>query len=369
MKVYVLVIFASLFLWLESCSPLKSNLGGSGQFLPAFPLLQSGIVHKYYLHFDGIDSQEPASTIEYRSYTITATREVLQQHYDPAFQQTRSRLFALEENKLFLRSEQQYFKNDTIRYDITQPVFLFLGQESPSFQKTNGATTWTRTQTSTRDTLLPEGKALIVDGVLVTQKSVDGDTLQTESAFREVYVAGMGLFEATLVSAEGTTTIELVEQMPMHQFMELANHDIKRVGFIDPSDGILPGGNFKLCDSPDDIVDYYNGDPDAGFKGGKYALWKELQPQIDTTLLAEESGYLTIRFVINCTGKTGWFVTEMADLDYNEKVFPPALVQHLGQLLADLDAFQPTIVRGRARDAYAYLTFKLDHGSIIDLLP
>ena len=127
--------------------------------------------------------------------------------------------------------------------------------------------------------------------------------------------------------------------------------------------------SFNPCDKSNKILDYYNTTPYAAFKEGNFELKQVVQKNLNTELLNKESGYLVFRFVINCEGEAGWFTTEEYDLDFQPKQFNKSLRSHLLDVLIGTGPWQPGILNGNSRDAYAYISFKLKNGEIIEILP
>ena len=168
---------------------------------------------------------------------------------------------------------------------------------------------------------------------------------------------------------KGKANIELVKQFHWKDFKAMANSAPKRVAYINPAKRIDRNSNFSPCENSNKIHDYYNGTPHAGLRTGKRGWQKLFQQKGNSSNASKESGYLTFRFVINCEGKTGWFTTEEADLDFQPKEFPPELVQHYFDIIEKVDDWRPVVIRQKAADAYAYLTLKLKDGELIDILP
>lgn len=155
----------------------------------------------------------------------------------------------------------------------------------------------------------------------------------------------------------------------MIEFDQMKAEKPERVAYIQPETTLDNPTDFTTCFEQQFVNDYYNGDPDAAYNGGKQALLTDILGQLNQESLGDESGYLTFRFIINCEGRAGWFTIEQADLDFMQKQFSPVLVEHLFTILQSLDQWHPTVIRAEERDAYCYLTFKLNHGQLIDLLP
>jgi len=362
------------FLLLFSCQDGEESSSPLQQYFPVTPSNQQEIVNKYYVHYKAADSYDTRTNIEYQHYQQTKEGGLQLTDYDAGFEMESINSYQFTGAKMIHKERQWYLRGDTIENSILQPVFMDWEQDTTTYQRTEyfdwGERTWLFQQLTQRDTIIEERAAKVFEGSMtltVLQKEKEEKTYSFR--YQKSYVSGIGLFHLEQTSEQGRLKIELVEQLPFKSFSEQANHQLHRVAYIDSDKVLDKDNNLQLCDTQQEIFDYYNGTPDAGFNGGKGALKLALLPKIDSKLLYEESGYLTFRFVINCNGETGWFVTEQADLDFQVKQFPEATIQHLFELIVDLDTWHPTIIRGEARDAYAYLTIKLKDGEITDFLP
>ncbi len=125
--------------------------------------------------------------------------------------------------------------------------------------------------------------------------------------------------------------------------------------------------NFKVC-TTGKIPQYYEFGKSLQFKGEKPAIDKhfEILKQNESTA---ESGYITIRFIVNCEGKTGRYRIEEMNNDYQPMSFDKKLVEKILTLARELDGW---IVGGNPEqpvDYYQYLTFKIEGGKLIEIMP
>ncbi len=144
-------------------------------------------------------------------------------------------------------------------------------------------------------------------------------------------------------------------------------HDIKNIGAIE-YDSIHDDPNFKICfDYETGIPQYY----EAGtfYKGGLKNIKNYFSEKFTPAIDSSQNGYLTIRFVVNCHGRTGWYRVLETDLDFNRFEFNPALKSNLLTLTKTLDQWQPGVYRNKTCDSYKFLTFKIQNGKIEDILP
>jgi len=352
------------------CKPADAKLGMGGAYFPKADLLEEGLVNKYYFHFKAPDSYDTATNIEYHHVRLSKPDELIFQYYDAGFELTKRRRFRFNDEHVRLIHEQDYFQKDTFLFDLSDsPYIIWKISSDHQFEKSltrlNKKQTWKRSQRDVRDTIVLGRQAKIIEGVL----EVSVDTGITRYQFTEIFAGGIGFFESIYRQQGGGYRLELVEQIPARVFQDQVAGASKRIGYINPDSVLFGAGKFELCGEFGQILDYYNGTPDAGYTGGKRGLWTAINPQLDPNALRGESGYLTFRFVVNCKGEAGWFVLEQAGLDYRKKEFDGQTIGHLSKIVASLKTWHPTVVRGKAYDAYCYLTFKLKDGEIVDLLP
>ncbi|MCX8491860.1 MAG: hypothetical protein ORN54_12415 [Cyclobacteriaceae bacterium] len=125
--------------------------------------------------------------------------------------------------------------------------------------------------------------------------------------------------------------------------------------------------NFKICVSGG-IPQYYEFGKSLQYQGEKPTLDKhfEILKQNETTA---ESGYITIRFIVNCEGKTGRYRIEEMNNEYQSMSFDKKLVEKILVLTKELSGW---VVGGNPEhpvDYYQYLTFKIEGGKLIEIMP
>ena len=138
-------------------------------------------------------------------------------------------------------------------------------------------------------------------------------------------------------------------------------HDI---GYVDPNTA-SGDKDFKTC--RDEIYEYYNSEPDGGYKHGKKALRDSVLKKYSASV--KESGYLTFRFVVNCEGKAGRYMVIQNNLDLEPKVFDEDLTSQLLTITQGLKEWRPVVLENVSRDYYMYITYKMLDGKIIEILP
>ncbi|MEQ8702844.1 MAG: hypothetical protein RIC19_02935 [Phaeodactylibacter sp.] len=342
-------------------------------YFPAPTLLREGVAQKYYFHYQRPGHSETWTDINYLSYQWNDAQELVITNYRTDLTPNRMRRVTFEEGQMKTLEDVQYNGTDTLRKTLLQPVMRNWQSDTATSVKTSTEGIFldrsVERQLQRRDTLVENRPAILFSGVYESVRISDSDTLRFSSAFSEIYAEGIGLYGQAFQSDRYQGSLELIEQMTLQEFKRRQQHGLERAAFIDPATVLGYRPDFKLCTRTEDIIDYYNPDPDIHYRGGKYALWKAIKPQLKTELLKGASGYLTFRFVINCEGEAGRFILETADLDFQPTSFPKATVAHLGKITAGLTDWPPVQLRGEPADAYAYLTYKIQEGEQIELLP
>jgi hypothetical protein len=364
---YLLLSF--ILLWISNPSP--------NAYFPNESLLKDGIVNKYYVSTFSLDGLTEYATIEYRKYEKDAKGNLIEERFNPAMEMV-SRMVQ-NESKDGIRMLEYYFhfRKDTIHYEISDDNIIFpwdqgVAQSEMSFTfEGSYHRNFSQKAKWLRDTVVENRKGFILERKrnIVTQKS-DNSVDSTFATIEDIFLDGIGLFSYHGSDEKNKYKLELVEQFTLADFKKMQDHGVKRIGYIDPENTLDGKSTFELCGAEDEIADYYNGQLNrAEFKGGKRAIWNFVKPKMDLERWPDASGYLTIRFVVNCNGEAGRFTTDQADFDFNPKQFDKDLVNHFYQILKENKDWSPCIIRGENRDAYTYITFKLKDGKLIEILP
>ena len=375
MRLYILISAALLIFCFTTCTTIKSEYGLAENYLPLPYYLKDGIVNKYYLHYKSDDSYDWLTDIEYQHYLMTKPNELVIKTYNPALEIKGYKTFQMVDNKMISTKECYFFRGDSVFSEIIQPTYINWANDAATYQL---ATTFengmkrlsTLEHQYLKDTIISNKNAKIFNlNQTLNDTLKDGTVRENTYFYKKIYVKGIGLYSSSGKIKDGTTRRELVEQITSKEFNKMANHQIKRVAYIDPENRLDKNSSFNICGKHERIIDYYNSDPDAGFIGGKKALWENILPKINAEKLHNESGYLTFRFIINCNGEAGHFILEQADLNYQKKKFNPATIEHLYKIVSNLNNWRHSVLWQEPQDAYIYLTFKLKDGEIIELLP
>lgn len=147
-------------------------------------------------------------------------------------------------------------------------------------------------------------------------------------------------------------------------------NEYKNVGDI-PFDKKIDNINFKICDE-NNIKQYYvrkSSDTPPSYKGEKRGMEKAILNKYSFPKTEKENGYVTIRFIVNCDGKAGRFRLEEMDFTYQPKKFDNKISSQLFEIVKNLDEWIPRKDENTQYDFYQYLTFKIENGQIVKILP
>lgn len=81
------------------------------------------------------------------------------------------------------------------------------------------------------------------------------------------------------------------------------------------------------------------------------------------------SGYITIRFIVNCNGKADRFRILSVNLGYSPQVFGRTFTLALLAIVKNFDAWSIGKFEGESVDYYQIVTFKIVNSRVADILP
>lgn len=136
------------------------------------------------------------------------------------------------------------------------------------------------------------------------------------------------------------------------------------------SDSLLDNPQFETCNGDEYAFQYFNTGEGLRYKGEKASLVSAIQNSYREVKNAKgQSGYIRLRFIVNCQGEAGRFRVLSSDLDYQDKEFDKAIVKQLLDIVKGLDGWEIMTKNEKSLDYYLYLIFKLEEGQIIEILP
>lgn len=133
-------------------------------------------------------------------------------------------------------------------------------------------------------------------------------------------------------------------------------------------DSMLDNPDFKICNTNEQIIQYFNDGNGIQYQGGKPII-DSLFFNIFHSVKVNQSGFIRIRFVVNCFGETGRFRLLGSDLNYQPYQFTPEITEQLTQITKSMDGWQPKTWKGMKVDYYQYLIFKIENGKLTHILP
>jgi len=135
--------------------------------------------------------------------------------------------------------------------------------------------------------------------------------------------------------------------------------------YINPEEAFL-NDDFEICNEKW-IAQYYNPER-ATFSKGKNGLRKFILSNYENKNY-KDSGYLNIRFIINCKGEAGRYIIHENNLNLESQKFNTDLVNQLFKLTTELKKWNPNFIGGEFRDSYMYISYRIEHGEITEIIP
>lgn len=126
--------------------------------------------------------------------------------------------------------------------------------------------------------------------------------------------------------------------------------------------------SFQICrDQPYSAQYYHKGG--VSYTGELSAIKKAIFSNYKSPKLKGETGYVTVRFLVNCKGQAGLFRHYATDFELKEKKFNQQITAQFLDLTKKLNGWEIFNNRGTEIDYYQYLTFKIIDSDLIEILP
>ncbi len=361
------------FIIFLSCQKENMNWGIPSTYLPPSTILKNGIVNKYYQHISR--NNKTYSSILYRTYKTLPSDHLVEEIYDVEFELYRKNVFQFKNDKMYLINQNEYITaDDTINISIEKPILNDWKNQVNTFKKTTIYPTLERrltvNQTQNTDATIDNKKAKIFNSEGTWNLIFDENTSISSFTEQKTYVEGLGLYQWKYQSPDVDIKMELVEQISLTEFHKMKAIERNRIAYIDPKKVMDNNSSFKTCNSIESIMDYYNFEENMIYEGGKKEIRNTVNQYFDKNKIHSESGYLTFRFVINCEGEMGRIITEESDLDFQAKKFHTNTKQHFLEITQQLSHWKKMANRRAIpSDYYTYITYKLENGELIEILP
>ena len=160
--------------------------------------------------------------------------------------------------------------------------------------------------------------------------------------------------------------IILICLISFYSFAQTSNY-AKMTGDIQ-FDEQLDKKDFKLYNEKY-IFQYFNDSEGLSYEGEKLAIEQVFFERYKAVVLEKESGFIRIRFVVNCKGETDRFRILASDESFQERIFDNKITEQILQITKELKGWKPKKYQGMLCDYYQYLIFKIDNGQIKEILP
>ena len=129
---------------------------------------------------------------------------------------------------------------------------------------------------------------------------------------------------------------------------------------------ISESDTFKTCENQP-VHQYYHQDKRYG---DEMCFVKKYIKDHYKPIEINESGFLTVRFIVNCEGKIGNFIVYQVDEKLNPCQFSKTIIDQLMKLTQELQNWSPmTLADGRVVNYRAFLTFKIKNGYVERMVP
>ncbi len=135
-----------------------------------------------------------------------------------------------------------------------------------------------------------------------------------------------------------------------------------------PFDEQLDDKNFTVCHE-DLTLPFNYGGFGLIYEGEKRRLVETIKEKFNYPRTKGQTGFITIRFIINCEGQTGRFRVIETDLNLKAKKFDKNVSTQILNITKGLDGWKILERWDKMWDVQQYLTFKFEDGILIDVLP
>ena len=365
-----------ILLVISSCNSQREIAFGdiASLYMPPAETLKQGILYKFYKDIKR-EKEEIATDIFYQHYLLQNDTLTIQS-LDAGFEKRSVQKLIYSNNVFKLLSEIQFFSfHDPVKAEISDSITINWDENSSDqlFKKSIKTTQNTRTISTKQIAILDtfynnlESKKFVFNETILLEKNTIIDTTKAKSTV--TYGRDIGIMETTYEDPKVKIKSYLVEQVNQTTFEILKSTAMKRASYIDPKTSLIPNPTFQTCKEFNRITDNNYGYNFAHLEGRKDVVWSTLDEFLDPAIIRGESGFLTVRFVINCKGEIGRFKVEQADLDFQNYTFSDKCIRHLVEITNKMKPWIPAILLNVEVDSYAYIIYKIKDGEIIDILP
>jgi hypothetical protein len=127
---------------------------------------------------------------------------------------------------------------------------------------------------------------------------------------------------------------------------------------------------FQLCGTGSKKPYYF---PELRHRGGFREIKQHFYLGYDKSVyekVKNNSGIVRIQFAVNCKGESGQFKIEVCDFNYKISTMHATIIEQLLFLTKALNGWLPAHNdKGEAINSHKFFAFKIENGSIVDILP
>ncbi len=139
------------------------------------------------------------------------------------------------------------------------------------------------------------------------------------------------------------------------------SHDLSYTSF----DAKLDDPNYAICDS----TAFLSGRNRVWYEGGNNQFRKDLKASYkNSPAYATFDGFVVIRFLVNCEGKTGRYRAEALNLDFTPGSAPEGLLEYAVDLVKRLDNWTKSTSSESFTEYSKFINLKIRQGEIEHVL-
>ena len=138
------------------------------------------------------------------------------------------------------------------------------------------------------------------------------------------------------------------------------------IGFIDQDTALL-NQTYSLC-GDGTIYKIHHGAPFDAYKNNKKAFREKVMKTYKNEGYPD-SGYVNFRFLVNCEGNPGWFEIIEINEDFVEVSHTKEMVAQLLKITSEPSHWAIYTVDEIPQNYYHYVSYKIENGEIIEILP
>lgn len=137
------------------------------------------------------------------------------------------------------------------------------------------------------------------------------------------------------------------------------------VGYISPENVIQVVDDFSLCGN-EELIGYYHSAAPKIYRGTKHRFREFVLSSFQNKGF-DGSGYLNLRFHVNCKGQVGNLEVNQLDDNFHKQSLSIDMVDQIVGLISHAENWD-TFAAGDY-NYYMYLNFKIENGDITEIIP